>query len=170
MSKKITYTPTKEFIDKIKPQRWGVVVEDGVALSKAQLIIYTMQEHGADEIRKVYRNIDFFLRDLYNELKNEALNRMCDNFEQDGHIELIDENKWFDDNSKDYILSQVSLKLSLLALVVKTSDYLEEAQKFSDKQGEIEEELDYFVESVDSLIKNEIKELLADYKTNEEEY
>ena len=165
----ITYTPTKEVMNQMRPKQWGIVVGDAVAQARAQLILYSMLDHKPEELNSVYTNVYFYLKGIYNAVKDKFLERICDEFDNDGHIEFHDNDIWGTEWELNDYIAHFGLKLSEFALIIKTADYLEDSQRFVDKQSAIEEEIDDFVDGLDSIIQHEIQDKLAEYKTSEEE-
>ena len=165
----ITYTPTKEVMNQLRPKQWGIVVGDAVAQARAQLILYSMLDHKPEELNSVYTNVYFYLKGIYNAVKDKFLERICDEFDNDGHIEFHDNDMWGTEWELNDYIARFGLKLSEFALIIKTADYLEDSQRFVDKQSAIEEEIDDFVDGLDSIIQHEIQDKLVEYKTGEEE-
>lgn len=164
MSKTI-YKPTQEAMDKIRIISYGLTIGDPVIYAKNILTLYTMQTHKPDDIKNVYMNIYFYLKSIYDASKKQYTDELRQEYDDKGTVTIDKTDSLFGfQDSLDDTLSRYSLKLSEFTFLIPTAEYLDDSQKFVDKQSTIEEEIDYFVDDINSVIENEIEESLAEFK------
>lgn len=168
MGYQITFVPSEEKMETYKPWRGNTVnYEEMIRNSKREIISYCLKDNSDKDTRKIAQTIGFNLRMLASSVEQNEKQTAYDRWKNDDKHEL-----WYCgwefshpcEYDKDDIIENTIDRLTILADVVKTADYFDDGEKFSQKWTEVSEEVDGFTEMMSDYYIHQIIDDLADFE------
>lgn len=172
MGYQITFTPTEEKMNSYKPWNNMVNHEENIRNEKRTLISFCLKDNSDKDTRKIAQTIGFTLRLLASLVEQDEKKKAYERWKNEENKEL-----WYCGweyshecrFEKDEVIENTIDRLTILADVVKTADYFDDGEKFSQKWTEISEEVDGFVEMMSEYFIHQIIEDLREFEVKDDE-
>ena len=178
MSYSVTFKPTEEAINKIKPWNYekkknSYNHEDYEEDCKMEIILYCMSDHDSKDASKVVSDLKFKLRYLESTLYDDYKKSIYEEWlRENGEITFYGWNFRNDEpDMEEKSLYEIYLRsLALKAFVVKTPDYFEEQEKFDTKAYDIKNDIEGFIDGMNEVFAYRIIDMFKEFKLNDEDF
>lgn len=167
MGYQITFTPSEEKMNTYKPWRDDVDYGKMIKNTKREILSFCLKDNSDKSTTKIAENIGFQLRMIASEVEQDEKYIAYKRWKSDENHELWYCGWEFSHGcrfEKDEVIENTIDRLTILADVVKTADYFDEGEKFSQKWTEISEEVDGFVEMMSEYFIHQIIEDLREFE------
>lgn len=160
-----TFKPTEEQIEELKKHTSRYSVFNNLDTSILELSVYCMQDHSSEKNKEVINAIQMLLMSVKYDCILKAYDNALEKYEEDKNKEIWYEGRTYDEEFCDDNFYYVLSELVHLACVVKTPDWFDESEKYSEKKNEINELINEFEDCQTTLGDFEIIEKLKDCET-----
>lgn len=147
------------------------LLNENIHKTKMELLVVCMKDNSEIDSHQLYNQIVFYLDSLKFLVEKQTKNATYNQYINDENGEF-----WFCgweyagtytgielDKAKEYALES----LLILSKIVKTPDYFEESEKFTEKVKEINSEIDFFIDTVSRKTDFQIMEEFSEYRIGE---
>ena len=166
-----TFKPTEEAVKNLRNKI--IKTDNRIDDSKLELYLYCMMDHSDDNMRDVI----FKIKSLLHEIKYYAVSNeykyAVDRYDTDSDKMIWwcgwEYSKDEPDNSFDSVMKYCLERLSEMTVLVKTPDWFDDGERYSQKANEINYIIEYFEDSIMEATAYEIFKELKEFDITEKD-